>query len=137
LIDGGNVRVKSWKCSRGVAFQQLLKNFELEVLMGNRVVMATTMAALMGLTAATQVACQSTMASPAVEATVAADENCRDAVINHLEGISEDQIDIHEAEPLMQNGFMVLEWQALDRLAKGQCRMHEDGSLAEFIRDKE
>ena len=105
--------------------------------MGNRVVRATTMAALMGLTAATQVACQSTMASPEAEAMEAADLNCRDAVINHLEGISEDEIDIHEAEPLMQNGFMVMDWQALDRLAKGRCRLHEDGSLAEFIRDKE
>jgi hypothetical protein len=137
LIDGGNVRIRPCTFSRGVAFQQPFKNFDLEVCMENRPLIATTMTALIGLTAATQVACQSTMNSPAAEVMAAADLNCRDAVVNHLESISEDQIDINQAEPLMQNGFMVMDWQALDRLAKGQCRLNEDGSLDKFITYKE
>ena len=44
---------------------------------------------------------------------------------------------VNQAEPLMQNGFMVMDWQALDRLAKGQCRLNEDGSLDKFITYKE
>ena len=105
--------------------------------MRNRIVVAASLTALLGLTVGAQVACQS-MKTPEKEMMEVMESNCRDAVLNRLQGSSPDKIDIVEGDPLMQGGFVVMDWQATDRLAKGQCLAHpEDGSLARFVQFKE
>jgi hypothetical protein len=101
-------------------------------------VVTAALTVLLGLSVGAQVGCQSTPMTPQEDTTLTAEMNCRFAVVDHLEGSSADKVDIFQGDPLRQGDYMIMTWQATDRLAKGECLLNAaDGSLARFIQFKE